>query len=160
MESGPSRSPRTARPARRCKERLSPAPGSYARKRDRAMRGSAAGQRHRELRSITEPTMALRDLIDTVVIVMMENRSFDHVLGHLRYDGVNAKIEGLTPPRTQRSIRICSRRSSTRLGRMPRTVRSRSTRLMSTSRSRRSWERWPIAVRNAGFRQSIYAREA
>jgi phospholipase C len=45
--------------------------------------------------------MALRDLIDTVVIVMMENRSFDHVLGHLRYDGVNPKVDGLTPPRTQ-----------------------------------------------------------
>lgn len=45
----------------------------------------------------------LGDLIDTVVIVMMENRSFDHVLGHLSYDRVNTNVDGLTSPRTQDS---------------------------------------------------------
>ena len=28
----------------------------------------------------------LHELVDTVVIVMMENRSFDHILGHLSYE--------------------------------------------------------------------------
>ena len=40
----------------------------------------------------------LRELIDTIIIVMMENRSFDHVLGHLSYDNINADVEGLTRP--------------------------------------------------------------
>ena len=45
--------------------------------------------------------MAIADLIDTVVIVMMENRSFDHVLGHLSYDKLNPGVEGLTSPLNQ-----------------------------------------------------------
>src|SRR5712692_11266754 len=39
----------------------------------------------------------LHELVDTVVIVMMENRSFDHILGHLSYeDEANwPSLEGL-----------------------------------------------------------------
>jgi phospholipase C len=44
--------------------------------------------------------MALTD-IETVVLVMMENRSFDHVLGHLRFDNLIPSVEGLKPPRKQ-----------------------------------------------------------
>lgn len=42
--------------------------------------------------------MAALDLIDTIVIVMMENRSFDHMLGHLRlpHYGGRKEVEGLT----------------------------------------------------------------
>ena len=44
--------------------------------------------------------MALTD-IETVVLVMMENRSFDHVLGHLRFDNLIPAVDGLKPPRKQ-----------------------------------------------------------
>ncbi len=46
--------------------------------------------------------MAALDDIDTIVIVMMENRSFDHVLGHLHLPqyGNRADIEGLVDPAT------------------------------------------------------------
>lgn len=35
--------------------------------------------------------------IDHIVVLMMENRSFDHVLGHLSLDGLNTEVDGLTP---------------------------------------------------------------
>lgn len=40
------------------------------------------------------------DLVDTVVIVMLENRSFDHMLGHLSYGEFanGAKVDGLSAP--------------------------------------------------------------
>jgi len=40
------------------------------------------------------------DLIDTVVVVMLENRSFDHILGHLSLSGSGyaGKVNGLTEP--------------------------------------------------------------
>lgn len=46
--------------------------------------------------------MAGIDDIDTIVIVMMENRSFDHVLGHLRHPqyGNRPEIDGLIDPDT------------------------------------------------------------
>jgi phospholipase C len=34
--------------------------------------------------------------ISTVVLVVLENRSFDHMLGHLRYEGLNAAANGLS----------------------------------------------------------------
>src|SRR5579884_850099 len=42
----------------------------------------------------------LDELVETIVIVMMENRSFDHMLGHLSYqkDGNRDKVEGLRDP--------------------------------------------------------------
>jgi len=39
--------------------------------------------------------------IKTIVLLMFENRSFDHMLGHLSYDGINTKIDGLTSPLSQ-----------------------------------------------------------
>jgi len=42
--------------------------------------------------------MGIRDLVDTVVIVMMENRSFDHMLGHLAYEGLLPDVDGVTAP--------------------------------------------------------------
>lgn len=46
--------------------------------------------------------MAAIDDIDTIVIVMMENRSFDHVLGHLHHPqyGNRTEIDGLVDPAT------------------------------------------------------------
>ena len=36
------------------------------------------------------------DLVDTVVVVIMENRSFDHMLGYLNLPGPNRiRVEGL-----------------------------------------------------------------
>src|SRR5271154_802620 len=45
--------------------------------------------------------MAILDNIKTVVLVMLENRSFDHMLGHLSYEGINPQIDGLKNPLTQ-----------------------------------------------------------
>jgi phospholipase C len=42
----------------------------------------------------------LRDLVDTVVLVMMENRSFDHMLGHLSFEGLKP-VNGLKAPLDQ-----------------------------------------------------------
>ena len=39
--------------------------------------------------------------IKTIVLLMFENRSFDHMLGHLTYDGINTKVDGLTSPLSQ-----------------------------------------------------------
>ncbi len=39
----------------------------------------------------------LSERIKTVVLVMLENRSFDHMLGHLRYEGLIPGVNGLTP---------------------------------------------------------------
>lgn len=36
--------------------------------------------------------------IDTIVIVMLENRSFDHMLSHLSYNGINHVVDGLRAP--------------------------------------------------------------
>lgn len=46
--------------------------------------------------------MAGIDDIETIVVVMMENRSFDHVLGHLRHPqyGNRSEIDGLIDPQT------------------------------------------------------------
>ncbi len=33
--------------------------------------------------------------IDHVIVLMMENRSFDHVLGYLKLDGVRPDVDGL-----------------------------------------------------------------
>lgn len=40
-------------------------------------------------------TSELRDAVGTIVIVMMENRSFDHLLGHLRFNGNRADVDGV-----------------------------------------------------------------
>ena len=44
-------------------------------------------------------------LVDTIVIVMMENRSFDHMLGHLSYREYanGTSVEGLRDPLTQQA---------------------------------------------------------
>ena len=38
---------------------------------------------------------SLADIISTVVLVVLENRSFDHMLGHLTYEGLLPGIKGL-----------------------------------------------------------------
>lgn len=38
------------------------------------------------------------DNIKTIVLLMFENRSFDHMLGHLSYDKLNTQVDGLTSP--------------------------------------------------------------
>lgn len=49
--------------------------------------------------------MAILDQIQTIVIVMMENRSFDNVLGHLSMArfGDRQNVEGLIDPETNPS---------------------------------------------------------
>jgi len=37
------------------------------------------------------------DKIEHIVVLMMENRSFDHMLGYLKADGVNNDVDGLDP---------------------------------------------------------------
>ncbi len=51
----------------------------------------------------TVPVTQIRKLVDTVVLVMMENRSFDHMLGHLSYRqfDVGLKVDGLRDPLNQ-----------------------------------------------------------
>ena len=44
--------------------------------------------------------MALQD-IKTVIILMFENRSFDHMLGHLSYENLQPDADGLKAPLTQ-----------------------------------------------------------
>ncbi len=39
--------------------------------------------------------MLLTDKISTVVLVVLENRSFDHMLGHLQYEGLVSGVNGL-----------------------------------------------------------------
>ncbi|MDR3418085.1 MAG: alkaline phosphatase family protein [Nevskia sp.] len=39
----------------------------------------------------------LRGAVRTVIIVIMENRSFDHVLGHLSQDGSRPEVDGIGP---------------------------------------------------------------
>jgi len=45
------------------------------------------------------------DLVDTIVFLVMENRSFDHMLGHLSYgpDAPMPEVDGLRAPLTQRA---------------------------------------------------------
>ena len=40
----------------------------------------------------------LRTLVQTIVLVMLENRSFDHMLGHLSLDALVPGVDGLTRP--------------------------------------------------------------
>ena len=43
----------------------------------------------------------LRDRVSTVVLLMFENRSFDHMLGHLSLEGLVPEANGLTAPLSQ-----------------------------------------------------------
>ena len=43
----------------------------------------------------------VHEKVKTVVLVMFENRSFDHMLGHLSLEGTNPNIDGLKAPLTQ-----------------------------------------------------------
>src|SRR5438445_711943 len=36
--------------------------------------------------------------VETIVVLMLENRSFDHMLGHLSYERINPAVDGLLPP--------------------------------------------------------------
>src|SRR5579884_1260070 len=51
----------------------------------------------------------LHELVDTIVIVMMENRSFDHILGHLSYEDEATwpLLEGLRRSEVQNYRNLC-----------------------------------------------------
>lgn len=51
----------------------------------------------------------LNELVDTIVIVMMENRSFDHILGHLSYDDEAnwPSLEGLRKSEIKNYRNLC-----------------------------------------------------
>ena len=36
--------------------------------------------------------------VKTVILLMFENRSFDHMLGHLSFENINPKVNGFTKP--------------------------------------------------------------
>ncbi len=40
------------------------------------------------------------DKVKTVVLLMFENRSFDHILGHFAYENINSNLDGLKEPLT------------------------------------------------------------
>src|SRR5437660_7089568 len=40
----------------------------------------------------------LRDAVGTIVILIMENRSFDHLLGHLSFNGNRTDVDGVIGP--------------------------------------------------------------
>ena len=40
------------------------------------------------------------DKVKTIVLLMLENRSFDHMLGHLKHENINSDVEGLKNPLT------------------------------------------------------------
>ncbi|MEO5649201.1 MAG: alkaline phosphatase family protein, partial [Ginsengibacter sp.] len=40
----------------------------------------------------------VKDKVKTVILVMMENRSFDHILGHLKLDDPTSDVNGLSAP--------------------------------------------------------------
>jgi phospholipase C len=42
-----------------------------------------------------DPTIANLDRIEHIVVLMLENRSFDHMLGYLSLDDENSKVDGL-----------------------------------------------------------------
>jgi phospholipase C len=44
--------------------------------------------------------MSALDLVDTIVLVMLENRSFDHILGHLSLE-TPGRVDGITAPLTK-----------------------------------------------------------
>ncbi|MDB6086817.1 MAG: phospholipase [Gammaproteobacteria bacterium] len=49
--------------------------------------------------SASYPTLsALRDAVGTIIVVIMENRSFDHMLGHLRFNGSRPDVDGVVGP--------------------------------------------------------------
>ncbi len=43
----------------------------------------------------------LNEKIKTVILLMFENRSFDHLLGHLSYQGLNKDVDGIKSPLKQ-----------------------------------------------------------
>ena len=43
----------------------------------------------------------LTSKVKTVILLMFENRSFDHMLGHLSLEKINPKVNGLNEPRKQ-----------------------------------------------------------
>jgi phospholipase C len=54
-----------------------------------------AAQRRPSQRRAADPTLDNLDKISHIIVLMMENRSFDHMLGYLRTQG-NQEIDGLT----------------------------------------------------------------
>ena len=61
-----------------------------------AAAGSGPGSSTLPAGGITDPTLANLDKIEHIVVLMMENRSFDHMLGYLKVRGGRNDIDGLT----------------------------------------------------------------
>ena len=66
-----------------------------------------AGGEGGRLRPATNPGALAK--IDHIVVLMMENRSFDHVLGHLSRDLGHDEVEGLLPGDNERNLNVCDR---------------------------------------------------
>jgi len=62
---------------------------------------SAPGRRRSPAPTLTaaavDPALDNLQKIDKIVVLLMENRSFDHMLGYLRLEGNRNDVEGLTP---------------------------------------------------------------
>ena len=63
--------------------------------------------------------------IDHIVVLMMENRSFDHMLGYLKLDGVMPEVEGLERSRSPAVRRV---------------ARMKNPRFMPSAHSCASWK--------------------
>src|SRR5262249_9419522 len=74
------------------KKKATPAP---------SQRSTVAGRGRSKLPSFAavaaDPAAANLQKIDNIVVLMMENRSFDHMLGYLKLEGNRGDVDGLTP---------------------------------------------------------------
>ncbi len=64
----------------------------------------------------------LLDNIDTIVLVMFENRSFDHFLGHLSYDKLQTQADGLLSPLSQEQYENLYKGTSYKPFRIPKDI--------------------------------------
>ena len=60
------------------------------------MAGARSGAKARVTRVADDQALANLQKIDHIVVLMMENRSFDHMLGFLTIDEGRTDVEGLT----------------------------------------------------------------
>jgi hypothetical protein len=86
-----------------------------------------------QLRPTTNPGHLAK--IDHIVVLMQENRSFDHILGHLSRDLGHDEVEGLLPGENDRDWNDCDRIEYRDEG-----IRFRNQRISDTT--------WPASVPN------------
>jgi phospholipase C len=97
-----------AKPKRKSTKRSGPGAKKSKTKRSRKKKATSKSQRQsvparprssaRALpAAAADPALDNLQKIDKIVVLIMENRSFDHMLGYLRLEGNRNDVEGLTP---------------------------------------------------------------